>query len=661
MKKIISLIPAAVMFIIVIGLFVFMCLPQNQSRVTAENGVLDLRGESDIAPLNGQWEFVYGELLTPKDFDSYRAGLINVPSSWDEEGWPLLGFATYRLTVLTDLQEPLTLYLPEIHTAYTLWINGEIADTAGVASGGPAESRVLYKNALIPARAENGVIELVIQASNYHEIQSGLTASLLLGESQEIQSWFIRTRALAAIALGCILMAAFYHLTLYIYRRREIAYLMFAGLCFLCFARFLMESNGLNAYFQWIPENIYGIYLYYTLAIAHSLAVIAFTLYIFDQEFFRKYRTPLLGYFAFFFIGNMVMPIFPAVYLGFVAVTSLAPLALCVIVAVRSRAMKEDSTMRLYFAALLLYIFVGFTAKIFLDNVLFMTGLVTNMFMVMVQSMVLSRRYTDAFRFVEETNTNLEQIVDERTKSLQAANEAMLTTNNAMKELVTNISHDLKTPLHVMSINLETLSELTTTQSDAVYQRHVRVAYQKNLDLQRLIRNLFEVSRIETDKNIYSPKWESILSLLAEIKEKYDIYAEDQGIIFEVNVEDDLEISIDPQKIWSVFDNIIFNAVRHTESGGSVTITAHNTESSATVTITDTGCGIAGEHLPHIFERFYKGSQARSANEGESGLGLYIVKSIMEGCGGSVDAKSEVGKGTSIILTFPARMKTICS
>jgi two-component system phosphate regulon sensor histidine kinase PhoR len=85
-------------------------------------------------------------------------------------------------------------------------------------------------------------------------------------------------------------------------------------------------------------------------------------------------------------------------------------------------------------------------------------------------------------------------------------------------------------------------------------------------------------------------------------------------------------------------------------------MTAHNTESSATVTVTDTGCGIDPKHLPRIFERFYKGSQERSANDGESGLGLYIVKCIMEGCCGSVRAESEVGKGTSVILTFPARL-----
>jgi signal transduction histidine kinase len=211
-----------------------------------------------------------------------------------------------------------------------------------------------------------------------------------------------------------------------------------------------------------------------------------------------------------------------------------------------------------------------------------------------------------------------------------------------------------------MSVNLESLSSLAATQSDTDYQRHVRIAYQKNLDLQRLIQNLFEVSRIETERNMYSPKWESLIRLLAKLKEKYDDYMEDRDLSFDIDPSDNLEILTDPQKIWSVLDNVLYNSVRHTNSGG-ITITTRREGSNATVTISDTGRGIPPEHLPHVFERFYKGSQARSTNEGESGLGLYIVKSVMEGCGGNVEIQSDQGKGTSVILTFPARTAKITS
>jgi signal transduction histidine kinase len=145
-----------------------------------------------------------------------------------------------------------------------------------------------------------------------------------------------------------------------------------------------------------------------------------------------------------------------------------------------------------------------------------------------------------------------------------------------------------------------------------------------------------------------------LIRLLAKLKEKYDDYMEDRGLSFDIDPSDNLEIWTDPQKIWSVLDNVLYNSVRHT-NGGGITISTRREGSNAIVTITDTGCGIPSGHLPHVFERFYKGSQARSSNEGESGLGLYIVKSIMEGCGGSVEIQSDLGKGTSVNLTFPAR------
>lgn len=659
MKKLTSLIPVAFIFAILAGLLFFMCLPQNQSQATAQDGILDLRGEavkSKVAPLHGQWDFVYGKLLTPDEFANRQTFAIDVPGSWDDEGYPLNGCATYRLTILTDNSEALTLFLPEIPSSYVLWVNGKIARICGTVSADSAEGNPHFENALVPVYAQDGTIELVLQISNYHFINGGINDTILLGKSEDIQAWFVRTRAFYCVALGCILMTAFYHITLYIYRRREKMYLLFALLCFLCFVRFLMETNGLNEYFQWIPMGMFGIRSYLALFFAHCIAISAFSLYIFNRDFLLKYRTATLLCFSFVFLVSLIMPTNTTAYVLITTPVTLSVTLFSIIMAARSPVLRENGTTRLYFAAMIVYLIVGTSSKLFLDNVLFMMGLLSNMFMVMSQSLVLSRRYTDAFRFVEETNQNLEQIVDERTKSLQTANAAMQATNTAMKELVSNISHDLKTPLAVLSVNLETLSALAVTGSNADYQRHVRVAYQKNRDLQRLIQNLFEVSRIEASRNLYSPEWESMLRLLAQAKDKYDTFLEDAGILLDITVEDDMEISIDPQKVWSVFDNIIYNAVRYTESGGSITITAHNMESAATVNVTDTGCGIAPEHLPHVFERFYRGSPARGAKEGESGLGLYIVRSIMEGCGGSVEIKSEPDKGTSVILTFPARI-----
>ncbi len=463
----------------------------------------------------------------------------------------------------------------------------------------------------------------------------------------EMDIHFLRTRGLYLVAFGGILFTALNHLSFYIFRRKNKEYLLFSLLCILYAVHTLFTRNGLNDTFTWIPYGELLIKIRCTVAFLFHGSAVCVGLYTLRLDFMLAHKKKLTAYLL---LGTMICifaPLSPSYYEKIIYTVILVFCIIIMPVFAKSPALKENKWVRLYFISYILFLLFGIF-WVFIDPGTFlMPGFTSVLFMVLSHALLLSKNYTDTFKFVEETNQNLEKIVSERTHNLQV-------TNDAMKELVSNISHDLKTPLAVMSVNLESLSSLSATKSNADYQRLVRAAYQKNLDLQRLIQNLFEVSRIETGRRLYEPKWESLLRLLAKAKEKYDDYLEDHGLSFDIDTEDNIEVSTDLQKIWNVFDNVIYNSVRHTAYGG-ITITAYRKGAFAAVTVTDTGCGIDPKHLPHVFERFYKGSQARNANDGESGLGLYIVKSTMEGCGGFAEIKSEPGKGTSVILTFPAR------
>jgi len=636
------------MFIILAILLVFMCLPLGQTTVPAVDGVMDLTGGDmggRLYRLSGQWHFHYGELIAPEDFRG-QAETIEIPSAGEDEGQSLNGCATYRLVLRTDDAEQFMLYVPEISSAYSLWVNGEFRRSAGVVSENRGEGRPLFENALLPVTAENGAVELVIQVSNYHFMRNSLAIPLLFGQSDSVLAYFFRTRALYCVALGCILMAAFYHLALYVFRRGETVYLLFSLLCALCFARFFIETNGINQFFQWIPMGMSGIRLFMALFFLHGAAIIIFTLFVFDRELLYKYRYWAAAYAL---PGAVLFAFMPlnAPYATVIVTLAIMPFMFFTIVrAARSPVLKKGGEMRLYFAALLIYAVVGYISKYFFDNVLFMTGLLTNMFMIMAQSLVLSKSYARAFEVVEETNENLERIVDERTRKLRS-------TNEAMKELTVNISHDLKTPLTTVILNLEKLTKLEREPSEEEYRRCIGVAYDKSLDLRRITQNLFEVSRIESGQSLYKPEWISLRVLFPKAQEKYASFIESRGLSFEIMDvaagNESVEIYADPERIWSVFDNVIYNAARHTKTGG-VTVSAEVREENLDIIISDTGEGIANQHLPRIFERFYKVSMARGG--GDSGVGLYIVRSIMEGCGGSAAARSEAGKGTSVILTF---------
>ncbi|GHS93149.1 hypothetical protein AGMMS50276_02760 [Synergistales bacterium] len=651
--------PVAAMFLILIFLFIYMCLPLEQERVKARGGVLDLRTASMtdvIYPLVGEWSFCSGELLEPKDFQNANISgdIITVPSYWRDAGYPMTGVATYRLTVmLPEPKTPLMLYMPELSVAYNLWNNGKLVKQSGVVSDRAERARLSLENALIPIEAEGSAVTLVMQMSSFEFLYGGLSGAPLLGRADGVMRYFIRTRGLYCAALGCVLMTALYHLSLFVFRRDR-AYILFAVLCAICFLRFMYEKNGLLEYFQFITTDMGFYRQYFALLMLHCSAIGVFTLYVFNRGFLSRHWRVVAFYTVFCVLFEVLTPRDNIFARPSLVLLALPFTAFPLVAALRSPALREEKWTRLYLGALVLYFFVGIGNKLVMDSDLFMLGLLNNLFMIMAQSFVLSKDYANALELVENTNANLELIVSARTKDLQTATENLLTANAAMKDLITNISHDLKTPLTVMSVNLEKLSGIAREVGSAELSRAADDAWRKNLDMQRITQNLFEVSRIETGRSLYSPEWISLSEVMLRLRDKYEDFLEAAGLSLEIRYGEDAFLWCDNRKIWSVFDNVIYNAARHTASGG-VFVSAETTGENAVVTIRDSGVGIASEHLPHIFERFYKASGARGVSDGESGLGLYIVKSIMESLEGGVSALSESGKGTSIILTFRKR------
>jgi len=240
--------------------------------------------------------------------------------------------------------------------------------------------------------------------------------------------------------------------------------------------------------------------------------------------------------------------------------------------------------------------------------------------------------------------TSLGHAAEAETAKRQAREQA------AMREMINSISHDLKTPLTILGNNLEMLTEGVELGPEA--EGYVSVAARKNDDLRRLISNLFAVSRIDARSDMLDMEPVPLPELFFELDARYAGSAANKGVAFSAPPPPDLCIRADRVRLLSVFDNLVYNALRHTESGGSITVSAEAVSGAVNIAVTDTGCGIATEHLPRIFEKFYKVSAARQENDGASGLGLYIVKAAMEDMGGAVSVNSDVGEGTAFALTF---------
>lgn len=644
------------------SLFYAVSVPYNRSDIRAAEGVLEVDGQTMndlIVPLSGEWEFYPMQFLEPPDFTGTRpegGEAISLPGSWNHAaGYPLAGYATFRLRIRLPEAMDLMLFVPEIDSAAVLWIDGERVMDIGTVGTAKDQVTTACINRYLPFHAQRET-ELVIHTANYTYATSGLTYGLEIGRPQIILRDAFLRRGLYVLVLGGILLLSLYHMILYLFRRKESAYLLFALMCLTVFLQFLMETNGL---WQLVTDRgiclpVYQVYLF--LYATHLLLLFLFTKAVFELRFHKITLAVCVGLYTLEAIVNLLLP--PISSGGLWARMILLPLpALLIIVkAALSKKIREEPMLLLYLLSIILYFITIGVIKLIDDSLFYMPGLAGVTFMLLSQCIVLANRYVQAFRQVESTNRNLEGLVAERTQKLKQTNEQLVLSQSALKEMLGNISHDLKTPLTVLSTHLELLNMDHSALSEDERTHYLKVAYNKNLDLQRLIHNLFEVTRMETGRIVYHLDWIEADVLLGRIRGRYIDYLAGRRITLATSIGQQGVLSADQEKIWSVFDNLIYNAVRYTKPGGSITVDVERTQPGCiTITVADTGSGIAPAHLPHIFERFYKASSSRGENSGDSGLGLYIVKTAMEAMGGSVRAESEEGVGTIFYLTFVSR------
>jgi signal transduction histidine kinase/HAMP domain-containing protein len=221
------------------------------------------------------------------------------------------------------------------------------------------------------------------------------------------------------------------------------------------------------------------------------------------------------------------------------------------------------------------------------------------------------------------------------------------------RDFVANVSHELKTPLTAIAGYAETLAGEAPAGSPAA--GFATTIVQNARRMQRLVDDLLDLSRIESGGWRPQPR---VVDLEAAARDAWAPFAERAaggGVRFEVAVAPEAHaVPADPDALRQIFTNLFDNALRHTPRGGTIRVAAETAKEGVALQVTDSGSGIPPEHLPRIFERFYRVDAGRARQQGGTGLGLAIVKHLVESHGGRVEADSAVGRGTTIRLHFPA-------
>lgn len=228
-------------------------------------------------------------------------------------------------------------------------------------------------------------------------------------------------------------------------------------------------------------------------------------------------------------------------------------------------------------------------------------------------------------------------------------------TDQLRRELVANISHDLRTPLTSLRGFLETMALKQSSLSPEERRTYLEGAIRQTDRLSRLVADLFELARLESGTQEMEVETLALAELAQDAVQQFRLQADERGIDLRVEVPGGpATVEGDMSLLARVLDNLLDNGLRFTAGGGQVTLGLRESPQWVSVEVRDTGCGIAPEELPFVFDRFF-GHKQRDVESDHAGLGLAITKRIVELHGGTIEVESQLGHGTTFSVTLPSR------
>lgn len=654
----------------------------------ARGGVLDLTNWSfrsdGPAALQGEWLFFPHLFTGPDNPLPARSGhMAEVPGSWNNNADAYgfdggIGYGTYRLLVLTNPEEPtLSIRVPNLYTAYRLWVNGVLT----AARGETAETKDEARPAQAPRIASfvnppDGRLELVLEMSNFHHRRGGISGALTIGPTPDMIVDQTKRTAHNMAIFGSLVIIGLYHVMLFVKRREEPFTLWFGLLCLLIGIRVIVTGEMLLVrYFPHVSWEA-GLKIDYTALSLSALSGYMYVYALFSRETSQRIANAVIACSAVLCGFVLLCPAY--VYTKYLLLFQLFIVAVTVCAV---HALVKAALRRRRHAGLVLAGVCGFTLTILNDMFYYNEWVNTTelvplglLFFILMQAILLSSRFSEALRSVEtvsaelrELNAHLEDRIEERTEELKRINAELEASyarlervERSRRRLLANISHDLRTPMTLIQGYLEAMQDGVVRDPEK-QSRYVRMMLGKIGGLNRLIGELFELSKLESGEVPLAIEPVRAAEWARSIIDRHALDIETNGRRLMVEPPEgeaaDAVVSIDASRMDQVLTNVFHNAVRHTDPGGRITVRFEYDRDAGRLIVetADDGTGIDPEDLPYLFDRFYKKDKARKSSGGGSGIGLAIVKEIVELHGGRITAANAPGGGAVFRISLPVQ------
>jgi len=680
-------------------IFAVSCISKtSKSEPKAINGVLDLRNwefkKDGVVSLNGEWEFYWEEFLSHDDFQKtknsdvpihQKLSYIQVPGVWNghlvketntnkEISLNGVGYSTYRLRVLTNDVHKLTMKLLSYSNPYRLYINGELLGGAGEVGKNAADSIPIISSRLFSLPNSSTEIEILLHVSNFHYYRAGIWKVAKIGLERDIQIQREKGLFSDIFISGSLLIMGFYHFGLFLLRKKDRSTFFFGTYCVLISLNSL--TNGELYFFQMFPDIPFelGVKLDYLTFFLTPPIFILFLSRIFAEDI-RSNFVNIIVYSSCFLYAIVLL--FPA--------------------RISSHTTQPMQIVILFVCVYTIYIFIQATknkreaAKIFLagsiifsaiilndileDNQIIHTGHYTPgglLIFILSQSFILSMRSARAFANSEnlavdleknnleltELKNSLEIKVIERTRELERekkiaedARQKLAEADREKTSFFQNISHELRTPLTLIAGPVESARRRKEPLDEATMDMVVG----NTKRLQRLVNQLLDLQKVTAGKMELNLIPINISVFLKRIYSSFEPYALSRGIALEMHFDENLpNVHADVDKLDKCIYNYLSNALKFTPENGRIAICAKPMDSMVCVEVCDSGIGIPDEKISGLFTKFGFSEASLTRDQEGTGLGLSLVKELIEMHGGQVGVKSQVGGGSNFWFTIPS-------
>ncbi len=640
--------------IIIMGvafIYLFSFSKQSSHRIYPIDGRLNLRSwnqRQDSLSLSGHWDFYWHRFLTYQELinGSPKPDLeAKVPEVWNSyelrgKNLPGFGYATYRLKVVNAPEGmPLALRVPTFSTAYQLFINDQLVSANGKVGSSRELIAPQYRPRVVEFIPVATSFELIIQVANFTYARGGMWYALNLGTPEQIRSLERSILDKDLLLFGALSVMALYYLSIFLLRREDKSSLYFVWMCLMFVGRTM----------------VYGDYLIYRLVPAISFQAIVALEYItvcwfpifatlmidklFPEETSKKALTAILIYGTVMAVLFLFTPISFYTSLVYLVQTGAITIGLyaiiCVIKAFLNR--KKDALLVLFGSFMVIICAVH--DMLYQNNVILsdygefvQVGLFILLFM---QSFVLARRFSEAFRNVE------------------ALSQKLLQLDKIKDEFLANTSHELRTPLSGMLGITEAMLRGSEGDLSDGQKQNLTLISSNSRRLANLVNDILDYSKLKYGDLRLNIKPVRVDGLIQTVVKVFQQLCKSK----QFEVISDCPAGLPPvlgdeNRLVQILYNLMGNAIKFTKLG-YVKISARVIPAMLEVCVSDTGEGIPGDKLADIFKSFEQVDTSLNRIHGGTGLGLSITKQLVELQGGSIWVKSTLGSGSEFYFTLP--------